>query len=114
MLRLPLVQEETLMPWLRHEGGRWFFAISPEETQNFLARVRELTAEHGAHFALIVRNAKLRVFIRRMVQLEFVGLMVLAADELSEQQSAPLVPAVQDYPTTLGEANTLDTSVTQT
>jgi len=112
MLRVPLDrdQEEALVPWLRHEDGRWFLGIPPEETQNFLADVRHLTARHVERFALVVRNSELRVFIRRMLQLEFVGVMVLAADELSEPERAMQLTAVKGDPTPFGKVNLLDTS----
>lgn len=79
---LPAEIEDPLDQWLKHDNGKTFFAISPEATRNFLNAVRALVNPANDHEVLVVRSADLRPFIRRMVEVEFPSLMVIACDEL--------------------------------
>jgi type III secretion protein V len=77
--------------WIRREAGKTFYAIPAEETQQLLAAVRELQAVHGPNFTLIVRDAELRPYLRRVVELEFPRVMVLSEEEQSSR--SPAAPA---------------------
>lgn len=92
-LDFPATIEESLQPWLFREDGRTFLAIPPEETQQALTDIRELVRPHqNANLVLVTKNRELRLFIRRLVELEFPNLVVLSAEELEASRSNWRVP----------------------
>jgi len=87
---LPSETEARLADWIHEEGGRRFFGLPPEETQELLGELRALlstrsdgtVAAGGAGVALVVARPELRLPLRRVVELEFPQVVVLAEEEL--------------------------------
>ena len=79
---LPAELEKTIETWLERQNGKRFLAIAPEDTQEFLAGVRSLVDGARRDQVLVVRSSELRPFVRRVVELEFPYLMVLAEQEV--------------------------------
>jgi tetratricopeptide (TPR) repeat protein len=87
---LPAETEARLADWFHDEGGRRCFALRPEDTQELLGELRALlstpsgerVAAGGAGFALVVARPELRLPLRRVVELEFPQVIVLAKEEL--------------------------------
>jgi tetratricopeptide (TPR) repeat protein len=85
---LPQDFEDQVDTWLWTMYGKTFFALPPEDTQDLLADIRALVSEHDEQdLVLVVRDGRLRPYLRRLVELEFPRLMVLAADELWPEQA---------------------------
>lgn len=87
-IRLTEDLEARIDPWVRHQDGKHFFAIPPEDTQELLADIRELVRDAPHRPVLVTSRGDLRPFIRRLVELEFPDLMVLADEELSATDTA--------------------------
>lgn len=83
-LELSAQLEKKLYPWLRHEGSKVFFALPPKETQDLLSEIRELVngQERQRGFVLVTPSSELRLFVRRLVELEFPDLMVMCEEEV--------------------------------
>lgn len=81
-LELPSDLETLLSPWLQRQAGKTFLAMPPEETQDFLSAMRELIDSTSRNQVLVTRNAELRPFLRRLVELEFPRLAVMTQEEL--------------------------------
>jgi flagellar biosynthesis component FlhA len=110
-ITLPPEVEASIANSIHHQTGKTFFAILPEDTQQLLSRIRELVGKHDAHDVLVTRDASLRPFVRRLVEVEFPDLMVLASEELiSPRSPAELSNLNWDLTT----ANNLSTSLPTT
>jgi tetratricopeptide (TPR) repeat protein len=94
--------EALVRSWIWHRGGRTFCAIPPEETQELLDSVRALVGQYEiSHIALLVADASVRPFVRRIIELEFPRLAVLARDELVRGPQTPSAPVVQSQVATV-------------
>jgi flagellar biosynthesis component FlhA len=81
-IKLPSKVEEELSRWLQHLDGKAFLALPPEETQEALSEIRELVGSNVRNAVLVTQSGELRPFVRRLVEIEFPDLMVLAEEEL--------------------------------
>jgi flagellar biosynthesis component FlhA len=81
-LVLPSQLEARVAAGVSGEGDRRRLALAPEETQEVLAEIRTLVQGDKGQRALVVRDAELRPFVRRLVQLEWPSLHVLARGEI--------------------------------
>ncbi|MBI4528487.1 MAG: FHIPEP family type III secretion protein [Deltaproteobacteria bacterium] len=81
-VELPREVEDKMVPWLWHDAGKTFFALPPEETQEILGDVRKLIDTSRKNLVLVVQSSELRPFVRRLVEIEFPDLMVIAEKEL--------------------------------
>jgi tetratricopeptide (TPR) repeat protein len=83
--------EREVENWVQERDGKTFFAIPPENTQDLLSAMREHLAGEviRGRLALVVRNARLRPFVRRLIELEFPSLPVLSQAELAEGLTPP-------------------------
>jgi tetratricopeptide (TPR) repeat protein len=79
---LPAEWEDKLISWLRRENGRAFLAAPPEESLQLLSDVRGWLQSRDTNTVIVVRDATLRPFVRRLLESEFPDLMVLAHQEL--------------------------------
>ncbi|HZF73344.1 MAG TPA: FHIPEP family type III secretion protein, partial [Gemmatimonadaceae bacterium] len=88
--------EERIQRAMSSDNGRFVLALLPDDCQALLTAVREQARNRPS--ALIVSNPALRPFVRKLVQLEFPELSVLAAEELQAgvlQQGLPMVEIPQ-------------------
>jgi type III secretory pathway component EscV len=93
-LELPTALEDQIRPWVTTHAGKTFFALPPEDTQELLGEIRELLTENDAEqLVLVVQDGRTRPFVRRLVELEFPRIMVLAQDERLELDGAAAVTA---------------------
>jgi len=83
---LPPALERGIARWLAKSDGRTFLAIPPEEVQNLLQEIREITVQAGERCVLVTRAPEMRRFVRRLVEIEFPKVMLLAADERLQAQ----------------------------
>jgi tetratricopeptide (TPR) repeat protein len=81
-IELPAEWEDKLISWLRRENGRAFWEAPPEESLQLLSDLRGLLQSRDTNTVIVVRNATLRPFVRRLLESEFPNLMVLAQEEL--------------------------------
>ena len=81
-LWLPEPVEERIAERVRFQDGKAYLAIPPEETQELLAKIRPLVDSSITDQVLVARNPEIRLFIRRLVEIEFPKLMVLSKEEL--------------------------------
>jgi type III secretory pathway component EscV len=80
---LPHAIEDQIACSIVNVDGVSFLSMEPEVTQRILAVVRSwLEPQPGTTATLVVRDASIRRFARRLVDLEFPALMVLSHDEL--------------------------------
>lgn len=98
LIRLSAGVEEDVRRWVREQDGKRFLAI-PRGDTNTLASVVQALVEHvpsgaDADVALIVRDAELRRFVRRLVAWDLPFLAVLAERELVNPDAdiAPATP----------------------
>ena len=85
---LPASLEEAIVPWLQAQGGRWFLAIPPEATQKLLGDIRDFMRDRSRLCAIVTRGADLRPCLRRLIELEHPDVMVLSAEELTEESGS--------------------------
>jgi type III secretory pathway component EscV len=98
LLRLPTEVEDDIRRWVQEQDGKRFLAI-PRSDMGRLARVINAVVERvpsGADdgVALVVRDAELRPFVRRLVERDLPFLPVLAEQELRHHDGevAPAPP----------------------
>lgn len=82
---VPAAVEQEITRWLVKQNDKHFFAIPPEQTQELLETIRELVAEHDEDIVLMTESADVRPFLRRLVELEFPHLLVIAREEVRDQ-----------------------------
>jgi flagellar biosynthesis component FlhA len=83
-MRIPLPPEveAQFAAWIHEQGGKIFLAIPPEPTQQILEAIRDMVGEGNRRQVLVVRSPRVRPFVRRLIELEFPHLMVIAEPEL--------------------------------
>jgi hypothetical protein len=82
-LRLSEEFEAEMKRWVQRSDGGSFFAIPPQETQQLLAAVRVAVTDDGREpVTLVVADETIRPFLRRLIELEFPAIPVLARREL--------------------------------
>lgn len=85
VLDLPLDLENAVAPWVSVYDGRRYLALPPEEAQQALRLFQAWRADHpaaeGQRAVFGVRQAALRPFIRRLLQLETPDLLLIAHSE---------------------------------
>jgi len=79
--------EQRIEQAVARDNGHFVLALDPVDCQAMLSAVREQVGESPR--ALVVRDRTLRPFVRKLVELEFPDLSVLAAEELQ----ADMLPA---------------------
>jgi type III secretory pathway component EscV len=79
---LPDATEHEIARSISLVDGVPFLSMGPEAVQRTLALVRGWVQSQQGATTLVVNNAAIRRYTRRLVELEFPGLMVLARDEL--------------------------------
>jgi tetratricopeptide (TPR) repeat protein len=96
-IELPVDLEERIAGSMKHELGKSFLAISLEEALEMQTEIRELVEVRDRHSVLVAQDARIRPFVRRLVELQFPDVMVIARQELltpencrgSEQSTKP-------------------------
>jgi flagellar biosynthesis component FlhA len=78
---IPTCIENRVARWVVEQGSKLFLAIPPEETRALLSEFREFAQAHNDD-AVIVREARIRPFVRRLLELEFPHIVVLSEEEL--------------------------------
>jgi tetratricopeptide (TPR) repeat protein len=96
-IALPPEIESTIIAAVTGIGARRCLALTPAQTQDVLASIRELIPVDKSGLALLVQDGDVRPFVRKLVQLEWPALSVLAADELSTD-SVNLTQSVTSSP----------------
>jgi type III secretion protein V len=82
--------EEGLALGLVPIGDEFVLTLKPEYTQELLSAVREVVPSRGEdprQQAIVVRECRLRRYVRKLVELEFPQLHTLCPAELSEDAS---------------------------
>jgi type III secretory pathway component EscV len=93
-LDLPDSVAATLQRFVVDVDGRTHLALPPEETQEALADIRTLVKAHeSAGSILVTKSERLRLFVRRLVEIEFPELMVVSAAELERMRGSVDTPA---------------------
>lgn len=93
--------EDSLRRSIYEREGRLLLAMEPEHCQEALAAVRNRVSDGS--YALVVKDGVLRPFVRRLVELEFPDLPVLAQAELRSDPRLPLDAAIDlDEPRAVG------------
>jgi tetratricopeptide (TPR) repeat protein len=64
------------------QDGTPFLDIRPEETQELMNEIRSVLQDYGQDVVLVVHDAMVRPFVRRLVALEFPRVYVMAEEEL--------------------------------
>jgi type III secretory pathway component EscV len=82
-IALPTDVESKIAAGLTGTGAKRCLALTPEETQDVLAAVRELIPSDKPGWALTVQRTEVRPFVRKLVHLEWPSLAVLAKEELT-------------------------------
>lgn len=80
--------ERTIAEASRPRAGRTFLALEPEPTQELLAAVRNALPEGDQIGTIVTQRPGIRPFVRRLFEIEFDRLRVLARNELPEQMQA--------------------------
>ena len=70
--------------WLSY---RSVVTIQPEPPQRVLALVRRAAAVHPDSAAVVVANARIRRFARKLIELEFPSMFVLSEEELLPERT---------------------------
>lgn len=83
LLALGEVWEERLARAITLDRGQPVLALEQQVTQRCLAALREALAAAPPAIALLIENARVRRFARKLVELEHPQLAVLARDELA-------------------------------
>jgi type III secretory pathway component EscV len=83
-LNLGAAAEAKIAQAIQLDEGGGYLQMEPSETQALLAQARELIEAHpgSAEIALVVKNAAIRRFARKVIELEFPHLSVLSREEL--------------------------------
>jgi tetratricopeptide (TPR) repeat protein len=90
MFELDPVIEAGLVQGLAPIGDEFVLALKPEYTQEVLSAVRVVVPSRryaSGQQAIVVRERRLRRYVRRLVELEFPHLFTLCPSELSEDAS---------------------------
>jgi flagellar biosynthesis component FlhA len=87
---LPASIEEALERDLVVDGGKTFLAMLPADCRERLVEIRALVDAGGAanDVLLITSNSRLRVHLKRLIDLEFPVMVVASRDELTDHQNA--------------------------
>jgi flagellar biosynthesis component FlhA len=64
------------------QDGTPFLDIRPEETQELMNEIRSVLQDYGQDVVLVVHDAMVRPFVRRLVALEFPRVYAMAEEEL--------------------------------
>jgi type III secretion protein V len=87
LIKLPQPLEQMIAEGIRRQNGKVFLALTPERTQEFLSKFRNEVDDRSEHtLTLVVSTSALRPFVKRVVELEFTTLPVLAETELALTQ----------------------------
>jgi tetratricopeptide (TPR) repeat protein len=92
---IPEGLEESLRPASMGKEGEAEIPVSPVDAHRVLAKIREWIAGHPRGTAVVVRHAKLRNLLRRLIEAEFPDTPVLAQEELLEQVPTSLAATGQ-------------------
>ncbi len=84
---LPEEIERQFDSWVWEAEGKEVLAMPPEETKDLLADIRDFVGPEFHRGVLMVRDAQLRLYIRRLIELEFPYLYVIAQSELLKKMS---------------------------
>lgn len=99
-LRLTQDTERMLMKRVRQFRGEALLAIEPEQTQDFLAALRNTINDSlpvdAPPIAMLVAQAPLRPHVRRLVELEFPNLPVVSEREVPESLHSRVIATVDD------------------
>jgi type III secretory pathway component EscV len=79
--------EASCLKWLHEVDGKTVLALPPEEAQELLAKVRMLV-DTAVLPALVVESQRLRPHLRDLLEIEFLDVAVLAAEELAGAEAA--------------------------
>jgi tetratricopeptide (TPR) repeat protein len=88
--------EATIRSGLRRHGDESLLALLPERTQELLTAVRDVVRERPAappratRFVLLTADTLVRRYVRKLVEVEFPDLMVLAASERDPADARPI------------------------
>jgi flagellar biosynthesis component FlhA len=83
--------ESGISPWIVTQDGRLYLDIPPQVTQALMAEIREFLQHQAPNVTLIARDARIRPFMRQVVEIEFPRVFVIAEEELRPQdgETAP-------------------------
>jgi hypothetical protein len=71
---------------IRRMGGKIFFAIEPEPTQELLSAVREMiSSDRQWKTVIVTRSEELRFQVRRLLEIEFPRVRILSTEELKPE-----------------------------
>ena len=89
--QVPESVETRVARWLQAQDGKLYFSIPPEDTQDLLSTIRTYVEPFEKDIALVVRELRVRPFIRKLIELEFPNIMVMAEEECltPDEQVAP-------------------------
>lgn len=88
-VELPLDIEKRIEQFILRDNGKQFCAATPEQAREILSHIRKLVDSGGADTVLVTDSARLRPFVRRLIEHEFPQLMVHSKEELlSEDEMA--------------------------
>ncbi len=96
---LPQEAEDKVSSWLKHQDGKLFLALPPLEAQDLLAEIRAIVEPAHGNQVLVCKDGEVRPFLRRLVELEFPDLFVIAEAELLAEKSeqSPVAQSEFDF-----------------
>jgi flagellar biosynthesis component FlhA len=84
LIKLPPLLEQIIVEGIQLQSEKVFLALTPERTQEFLSELRnEVDYRPVDTLTLVVSTPGIRPFVKRVVELEFTALPVLAEIELT-------------------------------
>ncbi len=67
---------------LKIKNNKYYFTATPNDTQDWLNNFREFISEHGQEKIIVVDDNDARPFLKKVIQLEYPSLVVMAQDEV--------------------------------
>jgi type III secretion protein V len=78
---VPEYLEEKISSWIPAQDDIGSANIPPEETQYLMNEIREFVQRYDQDLVLVARESEVRPFMRRLVQMEFPHIVVIAEEE---------------------------------
>lgn len=88
LITVPPALEQSIPPYLSAHGGKLYLTVPPTQTQELLAEFRSLLETDGPGKVLVVNDTVVRPFVRRLLEVEFPQVMVVAQAELLPRATA--------------------------
>jgi flagellar biosynthesis protein FlhA len=90
-ITVPAPLEEEIETAIRMSDGVEYLLMDPDRIQQALALVEQRLDAHPDATAIVVENARIRRFVRKLVELRFPRLFAISRDELLPDRQAHVV-----------------------